>query len=155
MIEGSQMITIPQKLLNQIIEHSKQEHPLEACGILAGRNGVVEKVYQMQNVSETPATFYFMKPEEQLKVFKEMRKLNLEMIAIYHSHIDSPAHPSAKDLELAFYPEAIYIIISLQDFDNPHIQGFKIIENKIEEEKIGALRDFLNLYSSHSSLPTG
>lgn len=130
------MITIAKKLLNQIIEHSKQKYPREACGILAGRNGVVEKVYQMQNVSETPATRYFMKPQEQLKVFKEIRKLNLEMVGIYHSHVDSPAYPSATDLELAFYPEAIQIIISLQDFDNPDVQGFKIIEDKIEAEKI-------------------
>lgn len=130
------MITIAKKLLNQIIEHSKQKYPREACGILAGRNGVVEKVYQMQNVSETPATRYFMKPQEQLKVFKEIRKLNLEMVGIYHSHVDSPAYPSTTDLELAFYPEAIQIIISLQDFDNPDVQGFKIIEDKIEAEKI-------------------
>jgi proteasome lid subunit RPN8/RPN11 len=130
------MITIESKLLNQLVKHAKKETSREVCGILVGKNSIVEQVYQMQNISDSPQTCYFMKPEEQLKVFKELRKLNLEMLAIYHSHIDSPAYPSAKDMELAFYPEVVHIIISLQNFVNPDIKGFKIIENKIKDERI-------------------
>ncbi|MCM8787422.1 MAG: Mov34/MPN/PAD-1 family protein, partial [Candidatus Omnitrophica bacterium] len=101
-----------------------------------------KKVYKMTNVSENPETCYFMNPEEQLKVFKEMRKLGLEMIGIYHSHANSPAYPSQRDCELAFYPEADYLIISCSFniqrsmFNEPEVRAFKITEGKIQEEKI-------------------
>jgi proteasome lid subunit RPN8/RPN11 len=58
------------------------------------------------------------------------------MIGIYHSHTKTVAYPSKKDCELAFYPEVNYVIISLENFDNPTFRVFKIKENKIEEEKI-------------------
>lgn len=130
------MITIPKKLLQQIMEHTKGEYPQEACGILAGKDKVVEKVYQMENVSETPRTRYFMKPQEQLRVFKEIRKLKLELLVIYHSHINSPAYPSAKDVELAFYPDTSYLIISLNNKNITELKLFKIREGKINQEKL-------------------
>ena len=98
--------------------------------------GVVTKVYKMTNISESPQTCYFMNPEEQLKVFKEIRQLGIEMLGIYHSHSTVSAYPSSRDVELAYYPEADYVIISLKNFDTPEVRAFKIIEGKIEEEKI-------------------
>jgi len=99
-------------------------------------NKIVSKVYKMTNTSDNPETCYFMKPEEQLKVFKEMRQSGIEMLGIYHSHSQSPAYPSQRDCEMAFYPEVDYVIISLKDYNNPEIRAFKIIEGKIDEEKI-------------------
>jgi proteasome lid subunit RPN8/RPN11 len=139
------MIHLTKEQFYEIVNHTKQEYPKEACGILAGKITLnsdkhqlktVTKVYKMTNVSESPETCYFMKPEEQLKVFKEMRDLNIEMLGIYHSHTMSIAYPSQRDCEMAFYPEASYIIISLKDFNNPKIRAFKIIEEKIIEEEI-------------------
>ncbi len=88
-----------------------------------------------------------MKPEEQLKVFKEMRKSGIEMLGIYHSHYKVAAEPSLRDIELAFYPEAVYIIVSLDlkqepgagvflKKENAAIRGFGITDKKISEEKI-------------------
>jgi proteasome lid subunit RPN8/RPN11 len=94
---------------------------------------IVSKVYKMTNASESPETCYFMKPEQQLKVFKEMRQLGIEMLGIYHSHPSGPTYPSQKDVEMAFYPEVDYVIVSLKDFNNPEIRAFKITEGKIEE----------------------
>lgn len=133
---------IDEKYLEEIIEHCKNEYPKEACGILAGKishrlmEKTVTKVYKMKNVSENPETCYFMQPEEQFKVFKEIRQLEIEMLAIYHSHTNTSAYPSKRDIEMAFYPEAVYIIISLQDFDKPKIRGFKMTEGEIKEERI-------------------
>jgi proteasome lid subunit RPN8/RPN11 len=119
-----------------LIELCKKEYPKEACGILAGTNGLVKKVYPLQNVSEKPETCYFMEPKEQLQVFKEMRKNNLAMLAIYHSHIKVPAYPSKKDTELAFYPDAGYVIISLSEsnLNHPSVKLFRIIAGTIQEE---------------------
>lgn len=129
------MFILKKELSGQLIEHCKREFPNEACGILAGKDANAEKAYAMTNADKSPAT-YFMDAKEQLKVMKEIRALGLEMTGIYHSHVASPAYPSAHDVELAFYPQVSYVIISLKDKDNPSIRSFKIIEGKIEEEKV-------------------
>ena len=120
----------------EIIKHCQKEYPKEVCGILAGKENKISKVYEMANISESPETCYLMNPEEQLKVFKEMRNLGIEMLGIYHSHSSSFAYPSRRDCEMVFYPEVDYVIISLKDYNNPDVRAFKIIEGKIEEEKI-------------------
>ena len=130
------MVCITKKHLQEIIEHCKKGYPGESCGILAGKNGKITKVYQMANTSENPGTCYFMDPKEQLKVFKEIRNAGLEMLGIYHSHIGVQAYPSKRDCEMAFYPEASYVIVSLQDFNKPETRAFKISEGKIEEERL-------------------
>jgi len=145
------MIYIARNLLKQMIEHSQRGFPNEACGILAGKVGnvdtstslsvngersrTVEKVYEMINTEKSPSTF-FMEPKEQLKVMKEIRSLGLEMIGIYHSHVASLAYPSAHDIEMAFYPEVSYVIISIKDQDHPIIRSFRIEEGKITEEEV-------------------
>lgn len=129
------MIYIGQNLIKQIIEHSRKEFPNEACGILAGKETKVEKVYAMTNVEKSPST-YFMDAKEQFKVMKEIRNLGLEMVGIYHSHIESQAYPSAHDVEMAFYPEISYVILSIKDKANPVIRSFKIKEGKITEEEV-------------------
>lgn len=129
------MMIIKRDLVEKIIEHSKREFPNEACGILAGREGKVERLYEMMNADKSPETF-FMDPKEQLKVMKEIRNSGLEIVAIYHSHVASQAYPSGHDVELAFYPEASYVIVSLKDKDKPQVRSFKIKEDKITEEQV-------------------
>lgn len=129
------MLYLSKDRVNELIEHSKKEAPNEACGILAGKERRVEKVYQMTNIDNSSKTF-FMDPKEQLKVMKEIRNSGLEMIGIYHSHLETEAYPSAHDVELAYYPEASYVIVSIKDRDNPKIRSFKIVEGKIQEEEI-------------------
>jgi proteasome lid subunit RPN8/RPN11 len=129
------MIEIKRKILEEIFSHCLKEIPNEACGILAGRDARVEKVFNMTN-TQPSSERYFMKPQEQFKVMKEIREANLEMLAIYHSHVASAAYPSATDVELAFYPEVSYLIISLKDRTRPTVRSFKIAENKIAEEEL-------------------
>ncbi len=140
------MLILGKDFLDKIIEHSKRALPNEACGILAGPPSCigqdkedsvrrVNRVYEMTNADKSPETF-FMDAKEQLKVVKEIRSLGIEMVAIYHSHVASRAYPSSHDVELAFYPEASYVIVSLKDKDNPNVRAFKIRDNKITEEKM-------------------
>lgn len=137
---------------NAIIAHAKREAPNEACGILAGppspqknfradklrrvnKIRKVTKIYRMTNADKSAQTF-FMDPKEQFKVMKEIRNLGLKMTGIYHSHPHTDAYPSAHDVELAYYPEALYVIVSIKDKDNPSIRAFEIIEGKIKEEEV-------------------
>ncbi|OGW71316.1 MAG: hypothetical protein A2047_03680 [Omnitrophica bacterium GWA2_41_15] len=137
------MLILKKELFDQIVSQSRKEFPNEACGILAGKDGkvngersrTVEKVYAMNNTDASPSTF-FMDPKGQLKVMKEIRGLGMEMIGIYHSHVASQAYPSSHDVELAFYPEVSYAIISLEDKKNPVIKSFKIQEGNIKEEEV-------------------
>lgn len=129
------MLYLSKKQSDELIEHSEKESPNEVCGILAGREGKVEKIYRMINTDKSSKTF-LMDPKEQLKVMKEIRSLELEMIGIYHSHSQTEAYPSAHDVRLAFYPEVSYVIVSIKDKDKPNIKSFKIVEGKITEEEI-------------------
>ena len=129
------MLSIKKEFIDLIIAQSKKEFPNEACGILAGKDAKAERVYGMVNVDKSPDT-YFMDAGEQLRVMKEIRNLGLEMTGIYHSHVASQAYPSAHDVELAFYPQVSYLILSLKDSTNPSIRSFKIIEEKITEEEL-------------------
>lgn len=140
------MLILKKELFDQIVSQSRKEFPNEACGILAGkdrkvngeRSRTVEKVYEMSNTDASPSTF-FMEAKEQLKVMKEIRNSGIQMIGIYHSHVASQAYPSAHDVELAFYPEVSYAIISLEDKKNPVIKSFKIQEGNIKEEEVRIL----------------
>ena len=134
MLAEIDMLYLSKEKAKELVKHSERESPNEACGILAGKDGRVEKVYQMTNADKSPKTF-IMDPKEQLNVMKEIGDLGMKMVGIYHSHIETEAYPSAHDVELAFYPEASYIIISIKDKDNPTLRSFRIIQGKISEEK--------------------
>ena len=118
-----------------MIEHAKKGYPNEACGILAGKNEKTTQFFPMKNLDEASIS-YFMDPKEQLQVFKKMRELNIEMAGIFHSHVASEASPSQKDIRLAFYPEASYLIVSLSDMQKPVLRSFKIKDEKVTVEEI-------------------
>ncbi|MEK6679522.1 MAG: M67 family metallopeptidase [Nitrospirota bacterium] len=126
------MLTIPKHFIDDIIIHAEAEAPLECCGILAGKDETVTHIYKMKNTEDDPDK-YFMEPKEQFAVIKDMRVKGIDMLAIYHSHPHSPARPSGVDINLAYYPDAVYIIISLMDIAKPVIKGFLIKEGKVEE----------------------
>lgn len=134
-LDKKTVISVPKFIINEIIEHSKAEWPNEACGILAGQGNKISHIYKMVNTEESAESF-FMDPKEQFSVIKKMRQDNLEMLAIYHSHPSTPARPSAKDIEMALYPQASYLIISLEKRNEPVVRAFQIKEGKVEEEKI-------------------
>ena len=109
-----------------MIEHAKKGFPNEACGILAGpsKNPAVTDFFPMKNMDEASIS-YFMDPKEQLLVFKKMRLTGTDMRGIFHSHVASEAYPSQKDVRLAFYPEASYLIVSLSDMKKPVLRSFR------------------------------
>lgn len=134
------MLFLKKDHIKKIIEHSKRELPFEACGILAGKESKVRKIYHMTNTDRSEKKF-MMEPKEQLRVLKDIRNLKLEMVGIYHSHTYTKAYPSVRDIELAFYPEVSYVIVSLKDIENPDIRSFKIKDEKIVEEELKILNE--------------
>jgi proteasome lid subunit RPN8/RPN11 len=119
--------------LQQIVTQAKDDAPNETCGLIAGKKDCAEKVYALKNTSPTPQTNYYADPQELLACFQDMDAMNSEHLAIYHSHPTSPAYPSPTDLAMAYYPDAVYIIISLADATQVVVRAFRIVDTKISE----------------------
>lgn len=120
-------LKIPSGIFKQMVAQAKVQAPVEACGILAGKENKVEKLYETTNVDNSTDHF-MMEPKEQFAVVKDIRSVGLEMLAIYHSHPRTPARPSAEDVRLALTPSVTYVIVSLRYRDHPVVKGF-LIEN--------------------------
>ena len=132
------MFNVPAHITEEMIYHAKEDFPLECCGILAGKDDSISHIYRMKNTDSSKVS-YLMDPKEQLKVFKEMRILGTEIRAIYHSHPNHPAYPSMTDVELAFYPEVVYIIVSIDNDKNTKVRGFRILNKEITEVELNIL----------------
>lgn len=128
------MIRIPNEIYQVMIEQAKKEFPLECCGILAGKDGTVQRVFTMRNEEQSPDR-YSMSPREQIKVFEELERESLDMVAIYHSHTHTIPFPSETDVRLAFYPDVAFVIISLME-QAPLVKAFKIRREAIYPEEI-------------------
>ena len=128
------MLRISRALSDEVIAHGQREYPKEACGLLAGKGGVVEQVYPMRNVEDSPIG-YSMDPKEQLLIEKQMRSRNQRLIGIYHSHTASPAYPSSVDVSLAISPDVSYVLISLTDRAKPDFKSFRINGQTITPEE--------------------
>ncbi len=120
-------LEIPKVIFEQMIAQVKSEAPIEACGILAGSDSRVEKLYKMTNADKR-SDHFMMEPAQQFKVVKDIRAAGLEMLAIYHSHPATAARPSAEDIRLALTPDVTNVIVSLANGDHPAVKGF-LMEN--------------------------
>jgi len=63
------------------------------------------------------------------------------MVGIFHSHVGGPAFPSLEDIQLAYDPDVLHLILSLQDRNHPQLRGFWIREGKVQEEPIHFLAE--------------
>ena len=129
------MIRIPLAIHDDLITHAKEGFPLEVCGILGGTGESVLAMYRMTNTDASNEHF-MMEPKEQFSVVKDLRAKGLAMLAIYHSHPESPARPSEEDIKLALTPDVSYVIVSLADAELPDIKSYKISSGKVEPETL-------------------
>lgn len=129
------MFILEKRYVEEMIVHAKAEVPYEACGLLAGKDGQTVKLYRCRSAERSPYR-YVIEPKDQLKALREIDENGWELLGIYHSHTGSPAYPSKTDVELAFYPETIYLIISLMNPEQPVIRGFRIVNGQVDEEEL-------------------
>lgn len=119
---------------DEIIAHARQDSPIEACGYLAVRDGVVSRVFRLTNADASPE-HYTLVPAEQFAALREMRKSGYELRAVYHSHPASPARMSREDLRLAFDCGLSYVIVSLAG-EEPDVKSFTIHDGEATAEEI-------------------
>ena len=125
-------LTLNRTLLNEMLAHVSGLWTEEACGLVGGRDGRAVRLYPVENIRHSPVAFE-MDPLQQINAMLAMEAEGLELIAIYHSHPDGPARPSATDVANAYYPDAVQLIISLADRARPSVRAFTIIEGAVAE----------------------
>jgi proteasome lid subunit RPN8/RPN11 len=132
-------IKIPRSIFDRMIAQAQDERPRECCGLLGGRDSQAISCYPLQNKSPQPETRYFAAPEDLFAAMRSMRCGSEELIGIYHSHPNGSAYPSKTDLELAFYPQAVYLIIALDP--QAEVRAFRIDGREAAEIEIDLIEN--------------
>lgn len=137
------MLTIHHKLVDAMISQALSDHPIEACGVIAGPAGsnLPLRLIPMMNVAQSESSFRF-DPHQQLLVWKEMEARGEEPVVIYHSHTNNQAYPSRADVELATEPQAHYIIIPTVFLNKEGVRSFRIIDHMVIEERIRIVHQY-------------
>lgn len=123
-------IELPRKLVNQLLHLAQLSQDEEVCGFVGKKVSNSYTCYPVSNVAEKPNTRFLMAPEKQINAIKQMRNNDEEIFAIYHSHPTAPAIPSATDIEQAAYPDAYYLIISLNTKGVLEMRCFKLLHDE-------------------------
>ena len=124
-------------LLQEVIDALRAGVPNEACGILVSdrywaEGGVALRWIGLRNAAESPYR-YMIDPQEQLKIWTQLDDADEVVWGIVHSHVASEAKPSQTDVGLAFYPDSLYVVCSLTDFELPTVHAWSIVDGAVSE----------------------
>jgi desampylase len=111
----------------------------ECCGLLAGRKGVITLAFPADNIASDPSKNYEIAPADIIRLMREFRAAGLDFLGIYHSHPNGENEPSARDVELAYYSEKIYCIVSPRPDAAKPVRAFSIRDGRAEELEIKVL----------------
>ncbi len=138
------VLTIDQATYDAIVTHAKRDHPVEACGIVAGPEGSdrPERFIEMVNAAGSP-TFYEYDSTDLLELYKEMDQRDEEPVVIYHSHTATEAYPSVTDIKLAGEPGAHYVLVSTREHGNNdgpvEFRSYRIVDGVVTEEEVSVV----------------
>jgi [CysO sulfur-carrier protein]-S-L-cysteine hydrolase len=126
-------------LVEAIVEHARAEDPNEACGLIVGdraaaAGGRALRWEPVRNRAASPYR-YEIHPDDLLRLTIETDDADQVFWAIVHSHVRSPAYPSPTDVGLAFYPDALYVLVSLAE-DEPALGAFRIVDGTIHRVEL-------------------
>src|ERR1700736_1683240 len=125
-------IRVHARIVEEMLRHARSEPRMECCGLLAGVDGVITKIFPAKNVLASP-TAYEVAPQELFPLFRQMREEGLEHLGLYHSHPATENFPSPSDIELAGYPNEAYFIISLLPAVPHPVRAFSIRDGQVQE----------------------
>ena len=134
LVASSLTMRISQELFHEMVAHALQDAPNECCGMIASRNGEAVKVYRATNAAASPLR-YEIDGAEQYRIQMAIDDEDLELGAIYHSHTRSEPYPSQTDINLAFYPEALYVIVGVAG-DEPEVRAYEIRDGQVSETEL-------------------
>ncbi len=127
-------LTFPRPLYEQVVAYVLSDLAYEMCGLLAGQDGIVDRVWPVPNALHSPVAYRMDGPE----FITAMAACGFEPLGIFHSHPSGPPVPSPTDIAEAAYPDSLYVVISWQDM-SPSVRAFRIIDGRVSEVKIDIL----------------
>jgi proteasome lid subunit RPN8/RPN11 len=125
---------ISRELFDQMVEHARVEAPNECCGMIASRDGQAVRVHAAVNAAASPLR-YEIDGAEQYRIQMDIDEADLDLGAIYHSHTRSEPVPSQTDINLAFYPDALYVIVGLAGGELD-VRAFTIRDGQVAEGEL-------------------
>jgi len=129
---------IAQALIDEIVAHALEDAPNECCGLVAARDGEAVEVHRARNAAASPLR-YELDGMEQYRIQSAIEDAGHDLGAIYHSHTRSDPYPSQTDINLAFYPESLYVIVGVKDRAAPEVRAFRILDGQVSEAELEVL----------------
>jgi [CysO sulfur-carrier protein]-S-L-cysteine hydrolase len=120
---------IQRRLLDEIIAHAREEAPNECVGMIAASDGVAVAVHRARNAAASPLR-YEIEGMEQYRIQSAIEDAGQDLGAIYHSHTRSAPVPSQTDINLAFYPESLYVIVGLEG-EEADVRAWRIVDGQV------------------------
>jgi proteasome lid subunit RPN8/RPN11 len=125
---------ISRALYDEMVAHAQADAPNECCGMIATRDGEAVELYRAQNAAASPLR-YEIDGAEQYRIQMAIDDAGLDLGAIYHSHTRSAPYPSQTDINLAFYPEALYVIVGLAAAE-PEVKAYEIRDGQVHDGEL-------------------
>ncbi len=102
-----------------IRSHGEETYPHECCGVLLGlaseQTNEVQAVVRAGNTrTDSAHNRYQIAPQELVRIQREARERNLDIVGFYHSHPDHPARWSATDFAEAHWLGCSYVITGVE-----------------------------------------
>lgn len=135
------MLEISREIVDQIVAHAQQDHPDEACGVVAGAVGsdTPSRFIPMLNAARS-TTFYEFDSGDLLRLYRELDRNDEEPVIIYHSHTATEAYPSRTDIAYASEPNAHYVLVSTADAGTVSqaapLRSYRIVDGVVTEEEV-------------------
>ncbi len=126
---------IARDLYDEIVAHARAEAPNECCGLIASLDGSAVAVHRAVNQAASPLR-YEVDPGEQYRIMMAIEDAGQELGAIYHSHTRSAPYPSQTDINLAFHPEALYVIVGLAAPEEADVRAYSIRHAEVSEVEL-------------------
>jgi len=120
---------IARTLYDELIAHARADAPNECCGMIASSNGSAVAVHRARNAAASPLR-YDIDTADLYRITQGIEDEGLDLGAIYHSHTRSAPEPSQTDINLALYPDSIYVIVGLER-DEPDVRAWWIRDGKV------------------------
>src|SRR5579859_134246 len=150
----AERLIFPETLRQELVAHARAGNPDEVCGMLAGRDGRIERVFRVRNTADEVsaesgvfrdratgvaapgrrAVHYYMDPKDQLRVYNEIDDLGLDLLGYYHSHTHTEARPSPTNVRLATDLASFYLRFSLIDASHPPVRAWRIAKTNPMDE---------------------
>lgn len=122
--------TLPREVVNRLLAQAQHSPESEVCGLIGQGEAGTYSLYPVANVATDQAHLFAMEPKQQISAMRQMREGGEALYAIYHSHPHAPAEPSPRDRQEAAYPEALYLIISLDTKGVIQLRGFRLCDDE-------------------------